>query len=90
MDMKWIALENRCRTVLNADGKTLSKQTVAYAILEPEWQFTRRRMLNTPLERKYETCLEYLDRPADEVNRAVRVLNYIYALKRGGLLKDEN
>jgi hypothetical protein len=54
------------------------------------WQGVRAGMLGTSLETKWLTLGRYLGDPhatSDVHTRHVQVTNYVYALKRGGLIK---
>jgi hypothetical protein len=56
-------------------------------VADAEWQRVRVSMLSTSLQFKYFTLKEYLDRMQYSHEAKVRVTNYVYALKRGGLIK---
>lgn len=89
---KWEALEIRCVKTFKEHGIPLppaaSSARVKTAVADREWQYHRVLMLGQPEDVKHRLCLEYLSRTHDELNRAIRIYNYIGALRRGGLVKD--
>lgn len=62
-------------------------QTVLEAVKDANWQRIRRSMLGTTTEFKYNTLLKYLEELKYSGDAKCRVTNYVYALKRGGILK---
>lgn len=60
---------------------------VAQAVANVEWQITRECLKGLSTERKLNDLRDYLNVDRSDRMRQVRVGNYIYALKRGGLLK---
>lgn len=62
-------------------------QTVLVAVKDANWQRTRRSMLGTTTEFKYNTLVKYLEDQNYSGDAQCRVTNYVYALKRGGILK---
>jgi hypothetical protein len=88
---KWEGLLLRCREEMEAwtekKGYTPDKATINSAVADREWQFHRALMRGCTDTDKFRLCLEYFDRHADRFYRAVRIYNYINALKRGGLVK---
>ena len=62
-------------------------QTVLIAVKEDSWQSTRKSMLGTTVEFKYNTLTNWLDKQDWSERSKCQVTNYVYALKRGGILK---
>ena len=69
------------------DYSPLTRAEISEAVLEPEWQDLRRRMLLTRLVTRYAVLKRWLEK--HEYSRAsqVQVTNYIAALRRGGMIK---
>ena len=69
------------------DYSPLTRTEISEAVLEPEWQDLRRRMLLTRLIVRYAALQQWLE--MHEYSRAsqVQVTNYVNALKRGGIIK---
>jgi len=53
------------------------------------WQALRRMLKNTTLEEKFRKLKEWLSLHSNSRAAQVQVTNYINALKRGGMIKDE-
>lgn len=61
-------------------------QTVLEAVNDDNWQLTRMSMKGTSLRYKWKVLRMYLYENYNDLAK-IRVTNYIYALKRGGLIK---
>lgn len=79
-------LLTRAYRTLGEAGVSLNKETVAKAVADRDWQYVRICGLSLSLSTKASLLLEYESRQGQTVERAVRIANYINALKRGGLL----
>lgn len=69
-----------------------SIDTVLAAVKDPDWQRVRIDMLGRDLEYKFHRLTSYIETGShlseqEQWNRRVQVTNYVYALKRGGLIK---
>ena len=62
-------------------------KTIKEAVKDTSWQKTRKSMLGTTLETKFETLYMWLESNNYSVKSKIQVTNYINALKRGGLIK---
>lgn len=67
--------------------------TVAEAVASATWQSLRGSLIGEPLQTKFAVCYGFANPPAaarvppEELRlRRIAVTNYVYALKRGGLI----
>jgi hypothetical protein len=69
---------------------TYDRQTIDSAVGDLTWQALRVSLLGTPHAEKFEALRAYLAAPdlnVEQLNRRrVQVTNYVYALRRGGLI----
>lgn len=69
--------------------KKIVKNDLFYkAINDTDWQKIRVSLLRTSTQHKYEVLKAFLKRRAYDELAQIAVLNYINALKRGGLVKS--
>lgn len=64
-----------------------SIQTVLAEVKKPKWQRERIRMLRQPVEFKWNVLSAYLKANNFDAHSKIVVTNYVYAIKRGGLIK---
>jgi hypothetical protein len=69
------------------DYSPLTRTEISVAVLDPEWQDLRRRMLLTRLVTRYAVLKRWLEMHENSRTSQVQVSNYISALKRGGMIK---
>ena len=69
------------------DYSPLTRAEISEAVLEPEWQDLRRRMLLTRLIVRYAALQQWLKEHDYTRKSQVQVTNYVNALKRGGIIK---
>jgi len=62
-----------------------SRAQVLKAVADPAWQRERKAMLGTTLLQKFMRLAMW--RASTDENGDIQVTNYVYALKRGGLIK---
>lgn len=63
---------------------------VQACVRDSDWQVVRLSMLSTSLEFKYETLTKWLAKQGRSYSAKVQVTNYVYALKRAGLIKEQH
>jgi hypothetical protein len=64
-----------------------SHREVLEAVTDPNWQVMRRAMSATTLETKWALLENFLLSERGSRRAQICVTNYVYALKRGGLIK---
>ena len=69
------------------DYSPLTRAEISEAVLEPEWQDLRRRMLLTRLIVRYAALQRWLEKHDYTRKSQVQVTNYVNAQKRGGMIK---
>lgn len=70
-----------------ASNTTLTREQIDEAIKDPLWQAWRRAMLKMkPVALKLDACEYWLSRHPHDPRAKVQVVNYVNALKRGGLI----
>ena len=69
------------------DYSPLTRAEISEAVLDPEWQDLRRRMLLTRLIVRYAALQRWLEKHDYTRKSQVQVTNYVNALKRGGIIK---
>lgn len=62
-------------------------KTVQDAVKDEDWQTYRVAMKGLPLEAKYKRLKNWLVLECISERACIQVTNYVYALKRGGLIK---
>jgi hypothetical protein len=83
------ALATECRKILGRAGITLTHHNIRVAVSDNAWQSVRAEMLGTTIRAKWASLDAWITGAVSEDDlliRPIQVLNYIHALKRGGLL----
>ena len=65
----------------------LSKEEILWAVQDENWQVFRATLHGVTLEERLALLEEYLNEDRTSKARHVQVVNYINALKRGGMIK---
>jgi len=72
------------------NGAPLGSEETRKAVSKRDWQELRLALLGTTHEAKFDRLREWVDtvdpEGSDPDARVIQVLNYIYALRRGGIL----
>lgn len=69
------------------DYSPLTRTEISEAVLDPEWQDLRRRMLLTRLVTRYAVLNRWLEMHVYSRKSQVQVTNYVAALRRGSMIK---
>ena len=65
---------------------TFSPSEVQDAVQDETWQELRVSLLGEPMDKKFIALRKYLHENED-IRRRIQITNYVYALRRGGLIK---
>jgi hypothetical protein len=70
--------------------RKLTREEIQKSIKDPKWQVIRVSMKGKTLKEKYDILERWYKASINKEASEIQIINYINALKRGGLIRSKN